>query len=104
MREKEADQSETDQRCPRSTSLRALLLRVFIWWLAIDLGIVCDWPEIVLGTVCDSLGMVLGTVCDWFCWLRGRPGPLLVVLRRGSDGWWVAGCSGFLMKPLMRLS
>ena len=61
---------ESDQVWPCPASFWTLLLRVSIWWLLLLAA--------VLGAVNSSV--------SWLACARGRPGPLLVVLSRGSDG------------------
>ena len=67
----------TDQVTPGSRSTWAALLRVVIWW---------DDPSVSLGCVSSVVVAEL---------TLGLPGGLLVVLRRGSDGSWGFGGSGF---------
>ena len=78
---------ETDQVSPWSWLDRVSLPRVII---------VCEDDVTVLARVCSG-SMVAGV-------FLGRPGALLVVLRRGSDLWWVSGGAGFLTHLLMRVS
>ena len=108
---RETDQSEIDQIMPRSPYDWVALLRVVIWWLdrwlvgAMVLAVVWLSSLVVEDWWMDG-AMVFAAVCSSVTdgWARGRPGGLLAVLSKGSDGSCGSGGSGFLMALRIRVS